>query len=69
MAKLNKDFGTKVYVDGPQDFNKAMRRWIKRVDSCGIIQEVRERQYFVKASTLKRLKRKKCQIVNRRQYG
>lgn len=41
------------------DFNGAMRRFKKKVQEAGIIQEVRDRQEYVKPST-KRAKAKKA---------
>lgn len=46
------------------DFNKALRLFKKKVQEAGIIQEVRERQEFVKPS----LKRKKAKAAGRARW-
>ena len=42
----------------PMPFDVALRRFKKKVQNAGIIQEVREREYFTKPSTKKREKKK-----------
>ena len=57
MRRPNKDFnkveGLKVEVRNG-DFNGAMRKFKKKVQEAGIIQELRERQEYVKPSERRR---------------
>lgn len=57
MRRQNRDFkpveGLKVEVRNG-DFNGALRRFKKRVQEAGIIQEIRERKEYVKPSEKKR---------------
>lgn len=57
MRRQNRDFrqseGLKVEVRNG-DFNGAMRKFKKRVQEAGIIQEIRERKEYVKPSEKKR---------------
>lgn len=57
MRRQNRDFnkveGLKVEVRNG-DFNGAMRRFKKKVQEAGIIQEIRERKEFVKPSERRR---------------
>ena len=50
--------GLIVYVDEKLPIDRAIRRFKKKVQNAGIIQEVREREYFTKPSTKKREKKK-----------
>ncbi len=65
MIEEKKDFGATVYVapGTPEDREKraedAIRRFKRRVDRYKILDEVKERQYYVKPSLEKKLKRKK----------
>ncbi len=59
-ARATKDYGTKVYVDGPSDFNNAVRRFTRRVESFGIVQEVKDRQHFLNKRDRKRRKALQC---------
>jgi len=79
LRRQNKDFnrveGLKVEVRNG-DFNGAMRRFKKKVQEAGIIQEIRERKEYVKPSA-KRAKAKaagrarwlKKQAKQRRELG
>ena len=71
MSERQKDYATKVYVHGPSDFNSAVRRFSRRVDSFGILQEVKERQHYVKKSTKRRKKKQQCRRNNdnQKQYS
>lgn len=57
MRRQNRDFkpseGLRVEVRNG-DFNGALRRFKKRVQEAGIIQEIRERKEYVKPSEKKR---------------
>ena len=46
------------------DFNGAMRRFKKKVQEAGIIQEIRERQHYVKPSEV----RKKAKAAGRARW-
>ncbi len=50
MAKYkeNKLQGSTVYVDG--DFNKALRKFKKKVEENGTLQDLMEKQFYVKPS-------------------
>ena len=51
--------GTTVFVkDG--NFEKAMRKWKKKVQKKGTVQEVRDRQEFIKPSARKKLQRERA---------
>ena len=50
--------GIVVYVDEKLPIDRAIRGFKKKVQNAGIIQEVREREYFTKPSTKKREKKK-----------
>ena len=45
---------------------KLVRRFIKKVKRCGILEDFREKQYYVKPSIKKRLKRKKAEQQRQR---
>ena len=53
-----KPSGIVVYVDEKLPIDRAIRRFKKKVQNAGIIQEVREREYFTKPSDKKREKKK-----------
>ena len=55
-----KPFGLKVYVEQEGSVEKAIRRLKKKVTKCGIIQELKERQYFTKPSEKRRIAHKKA---------
>jgi small subunit ribosomal protein S21 len=50
----NKKFlqGNTVYVDG--DFNRALRKFKKRVEESGVLQDLMEKQHYVKPSERKK---------------
>lgn len=52
-----KDYGLTVYV-GEKGIDEALRRFKKRIEKAGVLEEVYERKYFVKPSAIKREKRK-----------
>jgi len=55
-------------VDSRKDeyVEKLIRRFIKKVKSCGILEDHRDKQYYVKPSVKKRLKRKKAEQQRQR---
>ena len=55
--------GSRVEVRG-NDFSKAFRRFKKKIQEDGILQELRERQYFEKPS----IKRKKAKAAARARW-
>lgn len=67
MRRQNKDFnkveGLKVEVRNG-DFNGALRRFKKKVQEAGVLQELRERQHYVKPSE----KRKKAKAAGRARW-
>ena len=50
--------GVMVYVDDKLPIDRALRRFKKKVQTAGIIQEVREREYYTKPSDKRREKKK-----------
>ena len=53
-----KDIGMMVYVRN-NDVNKAMKRLKRKIKNDGLMQEVKERQHFVKKSEKQRLAKKR----------
>lgn len=55
-----KDEALTVYVNGPEveDLNFAIIRFRKRIEKAGVLDELKERQFYLKPSIKKRLKRK-----------
>lgn len=49
-----KPVGLQVYVREGEDINKALRKLKKKIERDGLMQEIRNRQYFVKPSEKKR---------------
>lgn len=45
-----------VYVDSPVTFERALRKFIKKVDKEKILQECQNRRYYIKPSERKRSK-------------
>ena len=45
---------------------KLIRRFIKKVKRCGILEDFRDKQYHLKPSVKKRLKRKKAEQQRQR---
>jgi len=67
MARTKDDeFGLKVSVrsDSPADFQKALRKFKRKINDSGIIQEIRERQFYEKPSDRRR---KALKAAKRRQ--
>lgn len=64
MAFTNKqpDFGLTVYEHNHKNFESMMRKFKKRIQDSGILDEYKERQYFNKPSDVKRAKRKKAKF-------
>ena len=60
-----KDFGLTVYAHNHPNVEVMLRKFKKRVQASGVIEEYKERQYFVKPSIKKRIK-KKIAIYNAR---
>lgn len=69
MAQVRdpKEAGLAVVVRGnsPNDFMKALRKFKRKVNESGIIQEYRDRQYYEKPSDKKRKAKK--QAIRRQQ--
>ena len=65
MIEEKKDFGATVYVASgtPEDREKrsddAIKRFKRRVERYKILDEVKERQYYIKPYLEKKVKRKK----------
>lgn len=55
--------GSVVHVKEGEPFEKAMRRFKKKVQDSGLLQELREREFYEKPTTVR--KRKKSAAVNR----
>ena len=53
-----KDFGLTVYAHNHPNVEVLLRKFKKKVQATGIIEEYKERQYYVKKSVKKRLKKK-----------
>jgi len=66
QVKDPKDMGLSVVVRGdkPNDFAKAMRKFKRKINDSGIIQEIRERQFYEKPSDRRR---KALKAAKRRQ--
>lgn len=68
MTDIKKDFGTTVYVvpGSPEDRERrtddAIKRFKRRVERYKILDELKERQFYIKPSTLKKEKRKKRRV-------
>ena len=45
---------------------KLVRRFIKKVKRCGVLEDFRDKQYYLKPSVKKRLKRKKAEQQRQR---
>lgn len=59
----NKVHGTAVYVRDGEPFEKALRRFKKKVQDTGLLQELRDREFYEKPTTTR--KRKKSAAKNR----
>jgi len=55
--------GNKVILKQGDSFEKALRKFKKKIQESGMLQELREREYYEKPTTLR--KRKKAAAVNR----
>jgi small subunit ribosomal protein S21 len=66
QVKDPKDMGLSVAVRGdkPHDFMKAMRKFKRKINDSGIIQEIRDRQFYEKPSEKRR---KALKAAKRRQ--
>ena len=53
-----KDFGLMVYAHNHPNVEVLLRKFKKRVQASGVIEEYKERQYYTKPSVKNRLKRK-----------
>lgn len=61
--KDNKVHGSTVFVRDGEPFEKAMRRFKKKVQDSGLLQELRDREFYEKPTTER--KRKKSAAKNR----
>ena len=65
MSEITKDFGTTVYVvpgsseDRERRTDDAVKRFKRRVERYRILDELKERQFYTKPSTLKKEKKKR----------
>ena len=57
-SKKQRDFGTTVYAHNHPSVESMIKRFKKRVSRAGILEEYRERMYYIKPSERKRRKRK-----------
>lgn len=60
---MNNFNGRKVFLRDDEDVNKALRKFKKKVDDSGILDELRKREFFEKPTTER--KRKHGAAVNR----
>jgi small subunit ribosomal protein S21 len=64
MSKFeNKFSGSTVYVKEGEPFEKALRRFKKKIQDSGLLQELRDREFYEKPTTTR--KRKKSAAKNR----
>ncbi len=54
---------SKVYVKEHEDVNRALRRFKKKVEESGILDDLRKKEFYEKPTTKR--KRKKSAAVNR----
>ena len=47
-----------IYVYDPEQIERMIKKFSRKVKKCGILDKVKEKRYFVKKSVKKRLKRK-----------
>lgn len=59
----SKLYGNTVFVKDGEPFEKAMRRFKKKVQDSGLIQELKDREFYEKPTTTR--KRKKSAAKNR----
>ncbi len=59
----NKTFGNTVFVRDGQPFEKALRRFKKKVQDSGLLQDLRDREFYEKPTTAR--KRAKSAAKNR----
>jgi len=60
--EFEKPQGLQVFVRDGEDINRALRKLKKKVESAGILKELRDRQYYQKPSEKKR-KAKKAGVM------
>jgi len=67
QVKDPSELGLSVVVrgNGPNDFMKALRKFKRKVNESGIMQEYKDRQYYQKPSEKRRLAKK--QAIRRQQ--
>jgi len=54
---------TKIVVKDHEDINKALRRFKKKIEDSGVLEDLRKKEYYEKPTTKR--KRKKSAAVNR----
>lgn len=59
-----KEEGLMVHVSHPDQFEKAMRRFKRKVEQSGVLREARQRQEYIKPSEL----RKKAKAAGRARW-
>lgn len=57
---------TKVVVKDGEPFEKALKRFKKKVEAAGILKEVRKREYYMKPSVRKKEKQRAAEKRRRR---
>lgn len=57
---------TRVVVKEGEPFEKALRRFKKRVEASGVLKELRRREYYLKPSIRKKEKRRAAEKRRRR---
>ena len=60
---MSKTFGNTVFVKDGEPFEKALRRFKKKVQDSGLLQELRDREFYEKPTTER--KRRKSAAKNR----
>ena len=57
---------TKVVVKDGEPFEKALKRFKKKVEAAGILKEIRKREYYMKPSVRKKEKQRAAEKRRRR---
>jgi small subunit ribosomal protein S21 len=54
MANKSKKFGRTVEVKEYENINQALRRFKKKVDESGILEDLRKKEHYIKPTTAKK---------------
>jgi small subunit ribosomal protein S21 len=57
---------TKVAIREGESFERALKRFKKRVEQAGVLKEVRKREHFLKPSVQEKLKRRAAEARSRK---